>query len=68
MPHLNMVFEELGMKYGEREVLEKILKSSRKAAQVLVLKNTTGRAEQRKRKAAVAPKPSLKRPKVRSKR
>lgn len=58
MPHLNQVFEELGVKYGNREVPPKILKSvEEKASKATASKNTTPRAESKKRKATSGPKP-----------
>lgn len=69
MPRLNWVFEEMKVKYGERKVLEKILKSvedkalkaSRSAAAIPV---ATARVESRKRKDGDAPKAVAKKRKV----
>lgn len=53
MPRLNRVFEEMGIKYGDRNVPSKILKSiEEKASKAAAATNTTACTESKKRKAA----------------
>lgn len=52
MPRLNRVLEEMGIKYGDRKVPLKILKSiEEKASKAAATMSTAARAESKKRKA-----------------
>lgn len=52
MPHLNRVFEELGIHHEEHEVPMKVRKSLEGKAKKVAAKNTTAMAEVKKRKGA----------------
>lgn len=52
MPHLNGVFEELGMHHEEHTVPPKVLKSLEDKAKKAAAKNTTAAVEAKKRKGA----------------
>ena len=56
MPHLNHVFEELGMHHVEHKVPVKVLKSIEDKARKATVKNNTTVAESKKRRGSVAAK------------
>ena len=65
MPCLNRVFEEMDVKYGNRKVPSKILKSvEEKASRATMAKNTIAHVESKKRKTVDVPKVLTKRRKA----
>lgn len=64
MPHLNCIFEELGIHHEEHKVLAKVLKSIKNKEKKVTLKGTTVVVEAKKRKGAVKGKEISKNQKV----